>query len=186
MSIAPSRMAQLGMIPPLIALAGLPLTEGRATGMLPVAQHHPRKNTASALLGNWLPYANAALQLPSAGAYVREGIPSVPPKLVDRIWPREFVEMGELLLEFWSSTKDDKTEWRETRACRRRKVMNIFTWLQCFLSYVAVLTSQELSTIPELIPYMGTIIRVSSGSARTMQSWQHLPYSHFFWRHWCP
>ena len=36
-----------------------------------------------------------------------EGISSVPAKLAERIWRGEYVEMGELLPEFWSGQKDE-------------------------------------------------------------------------------
>ena len=44
---------------------------------------------------------------------------------------------------------------------RSRKVTDILTWLQCFGSYVAVLTPGRPQLIPEMMAYMSTIIRVS-------------------------
>lgn len=55
--------------------------------------------------------------------------------------------MGELLPEFWSAHKSED-ERKDSKAPRSRKVMDIFTWLQCFGSYVAVLTVRD----PHLIP----------------------------------
>ena len=69
--------------------------------------------------------------------------------------------MGELLPEFWSVHRLDEGEWRDTKTRRSRQVTDIFTWLQCFGSYVAVLAVRRPHLIPEMMAYMGTIIRVS-------------------------
>ena len=43
----------------------------------------------------------------TAGAYVGDGMPPVPAKLAAKIWRWEFVEMGELLPEFWAGPKEE-------------------------------------------------------------------------------
>ncbi len=144
-------LASLGLMPPTMALAGLPLTGGASTP--PVTPSGP---CAAALVGNLLPHANAALRAPARGAYVGEGLPPVPPRLVEKIVRREFVDMGELLPEFV-----DDGDRKEARTRRSRQVTDIFTWLQCFGSYV----SSKPHLIPELMAYMGTIIRVSQDYA---------------------
>ena len=107
----------------------------------------------AALMANLLPYANASLQHQMVGAYVGDGLPPVPPKLAAKIRRWEFIEMGELLPEFWAS-KDEEGDKRDSRPRRSRKVTDIFTWLQCYATYVAVLAQHEPSAVPELMAYM--------------------------------
>ena len=70
--------------------------------------------------------------------------------------------MGELLLEFWSGLRDEDAETRrEAKVRRSHKVTDIFTWLQCFGSFVSVRAQQAPAVIPELMAYMATTVRVS-------------------------
>ena len=91
------------------------------------------------------------------GVYVGEGLPPIPQKLVKRIRSSEYVEMEELLPEV--CTRDD-AEPEAKRRCSRRSP-DIFTWLQCFGVYTSVCGAQFPELIPELMAYMGTIIRVN-------------------------
>ena len=109
---------------------------------------------------NLLPLANPVLKLPVGGAYVGEGMPPVPAKLAARIRRWEYVEMGELLPEFWIGSKAEEGELK-IRTRQGQKVSNIFTWLQSYGLYVAVLAPSEPQVIPELMAYMGLILSVS-------------------------
>ena len=125
--------------------------------------------SVAAKLANLLPSANAELTPISEGVYVGDSLPPVPAKLAAKIQKGEFVEMGELLPEFWSSHREENVEGKqEIKIRRRRKVTDIFTWLQCFGSYVSVHTQHTPSLIPELMAYMAAIVRVY---ARIMQGW---------------
>ena len=93
--------------------------------------------------------------LHGAGIYVGEGLPPVPPKLAKKISAGEYVEMEELLPEM--CTRED-SEPGAKRRCSRRS-FDIFTWLQCFGVYVSIRGSRSPEMIPELMAYMGTIIR---------------------------
>ena len=121
-----------------------------------------KEMSVAAMLANLLPLTNSSLQLPSEGVYVGDGIPPVPAKLAAKIRRGEFVDMGELLSEFWSTPKEDDTDSkRETKARRSRKVTDIYTWVQCFATYVATRAPQAPQLIPELMAYLATIVRVS-------------------------
>ena len=50
---------------------------------------------------------------------------------------------------------------RPSSSRRTRKVTDIFTWVQCFNTYVSVLAPAHPETIPELMAYMSTIVRTS-------------------------
>ena len=89
----------LGVMPTAAALAGIPLAD--TGGSL----------TSSAITTfNLLPLANPVLKLPVGGAYVGEGMPPVPAKLAARIRRWEYVEMGEILPEFWIGSKAEEGE----------------------------------------------------------------------------
>ncbi len=103
-----------------------------------------------------------AEQSPHSGGYVGDGMPPVPAKLVNKIRRWEFIEMGELLPEFWVGPKEAEGDvGKEKRGRQSRKVTDVLTWLQCFGTYVAVLATHEPTIVPELMAYMGLIIRVS-------------------------
>ena len=63
------------------------------------------------------------------GVYIGEGLPPVPAKLARKIRVGEFIEMDELLPEVWIMKEGGEPEPK--RRCGR-KVLDIFTWLQCF------------------------------------------------------
>ena len=139
-----------GLLPPL---PSPPIVSGTGT-------------SASASHTNLLPYVGGGLRLSSEGVYVGDGVPPVPEKLASKIRRGEFVEMGELLPEFWSHTKGEEGEpSRETKSRKTRKVTDIFTWIQCFGTYVSVRTPPAPHLIPEFMAYMATIVRVSQDYA---------------------
>lgn len=59
-----------------------------------------QQTSAAAMLAKLLPLANLSLQLPTGGVYMGDGITPVPVKSAAKIRRGEFVDMGELLLEF--------------------------------------------------------------------------------------
>ena len=156
-------------MPPLSALPSIPQVERiqeeglHGPPMSEAVSHDP---SITAMLANLLPIANSSLQQPSEGVYMGDGIPPVPVKLAARIRKGEFVEMGELLPEFWAGPKDEDTDSRRDLKMRRsRKVVDIHTWVQCFSTYmymyVATWAPQAPHLVPELMAYLATIVRVS-------------------------
>ena len=150
------------------ALEGLPTVNGGSSGSSePLASVHtnlllaPTGARTANSLTNLLPQATASLTPASAGVYVGDGLPPVPQKLADKIRRWEFVDMGELLPEFWSLPKDEDSAKSAAPARRSRKVTDIFSWLQCYATYASVLGPQFPEAIPELLAYMASIIRVS-------------------------
>ena len=88
------------------------------------------------------------------GVYIGEGLPPVPSKLAKKIRAGEFVEMGELL-----DTKEEGEPECKKRCGRR--VVDIFTWLQCFGVYVSIRGVQSPTSILEFMAYMSMIVRVN-------------------------
>ena len=54
---------------------------------------------------NLLPLAASHAPLLMAGVYVGESLPPVPTKLASKILRWEYIEMAEMLPEFWSGAK---------------------------------------------------------------------------------
>ena len=97
-----------------------------------------------------------------AGTYVGDGMPPVPARLAAKIQRWEFVEMGELLPEFWAGLKEPEGGPAKERWARQgRKVTKVITWVQCFLTYMAVLAPADPMMVPELMAYMGMVVRMA-------------------------
>ena len=92
------------------------------------------------------------------GVYIGEGLPPVPAKLARKIRAGEFIEMDELLPEVWTMKEGGEPEPK--RRCGR-KVLDIFTWLQCFGIYVSIRGTQSPTSIPEFMAYMSMIVKIN-------------------------
>ena len=129
-----------------------PLTGGAGDTALPAAT-----------IANLLPSANPGLSPATAGVYIGEGLAPIPPALAAKIRRGAFVDMGELLPEFWAVSREEDSNMKTD--ARSRKVTDIFTWLQCYGTYVSVLAPLYPEHVPELMAYMTTIIRASQDYA---------------------
>ncbi len=69
--------------------------------------------------------------------------------------------MAELLPEFWAPTRDEAPEKCRFPPRRTRQATDIFTWVQCYVTYVGVLVAKHPEAIPELMAYFISIVRVS-------------------------
>ena len=157
--------------PPTVA-SSIPLTSGGTLNSLfgstvtaSIGAGTSLPSTGVSSLTNILPFTHPSLVPPTVGVYLGEGIPPVPDKLAAKIRRGEFVEMGELLPEFWSPRGDEGEVGRESKVRRSRKVTDIFSWLQCFGAYVSIRAPPAPHLIPELMAYMATIVRVSQDFA---------------------
>lgn len=97
------------------------------------------------------------------GVYVGEGLPPVPTKLAEQIQRWDFVDMAELLPEYWGVVPGAKlgAEALNAKATRKKKVTNILTWVQCFAVYTSVMAAKHPEATPELMAYLICILRVS-------------------------
>ena len=118
------------------------------------------------LMTNLLLQANTGLTSGVQGVYTGEGLPPVPAKLAAKIRCGTYVDMGELLPEFWATMREEDQSKLEAKAQRARFIRDIFTWLQCCGMYVSVLALQHPSWIPELMARLP-----SFRPAWTMQAW---------------
>ena len=174
----PSRTG-LGTMPSVTSLSGIPQIPGNPSeaGSTPAAtlaggtdapggSDTPAGDSVSALMANLLPQATTSLANVAHGVYVGEGMPPVPTKIASKIRRGEFVDMGELLPEFWVPPREDDAQAKSEAKTRRvRSVQDIFTWIQCFGTYVSVLAPGQPQRIPELMAYQATIVRASQDYA---------------------
>ena len=94
------------------------------------------------------------------GVYVGEGCQPVPGKLAEKIWSWEYVEMAELLPEQWATKREDLVV-PVGPPRRRRQVTDIDLWLQCFTSYVSVMSRRFPGDVVELLGYMNCVFKAS-------------------------
>ena len=163
-------LADVGSMPPVESLAGIPvIADGPNLATPPTggADGHaiPPGISVAASLANLLPAANESLSLPSNGVYVGDGLVPVPAKLAARIREGNFIDMGELLPEFWCHTREEDGQKPDMKTRRNRKVTDIFTWLQCYGTYVSVRAASNPALIAELMAYMIMIVRTSQDFA---------------------
>jgi len=94
---------------------------------------------------------------------VGDGLPPVPQKIVEQIHKGEYIEMCELLPEFWMAPREgeESATQRTAKSRGRRQTQDIHVWLQCFAVYVAVMSARWPKQVPEMMAYMMHIIRTS-------------------------
>ncbi len=126
----------LGAMPSAGALSGIPtvphgpgpsppmpteMGPSGSPGMQPGASN-------AALVTNLLPLSTTEPAATLNGVYVGEGLPPVPAKLAEKIRKWEYVEMAELLPEFWNSPKEESSETRRRSPRWARQVTDIHTY----------------------------------------------------------
>ena len=153
----------LESIPSAESMPALPSGSGSTVGNRP----DPPVSSAAAAAAfcNLLPFGASAGPQTGAAVYIGEGLPPVPNKLADRIRKWEFIDMSELLPEFWDHSPpkpaDSQNSTQQLPARRTRRVTDIATWIQCYASYVGVLSGTSPEAVPELMAYLVHIVRVS-------------------------
>ena len=164
--------AELGTMPPPASLGSVPTVEGTVpphTLSFSTASAHSDPSVSSAAAAaafcNLLPFGGGGGTQGSTGIYIGEGLPPVPSKLADRIRKWEYIDMSELLPEYWGQMSLKPAETlngaQQPTARRPRKVTEITSWVQCFASYVGVLAGPSPEAVPELMAYLIHIVRVS-------------------------
>ena len=107
---------------------------------------------------------------------VVKGLPTLPTKLVEKIWNFEFVEMEEFLpaphslriAEQGSSSHSYQdslggalSQFQALQQHKsQRRVMDITSWVQCFSLYVAVLSKKAPDMVPSMVAHLHTVLRL--------------------------
>ena len=103
---------------------------------------------------------DATLPSPTS-VFIGEGLPVVPGRLAERIRKWAFVEMHELLPELLTNHNAEEGRERSRARAGRKRTLDINAWLQCFGVFVSVVAKESPEAVPELMAYMGTMIRAS-------------------------
>ena len=92
--------------------------------------------------------------------FIGLGLPPIAKKLFERIEAGSFIEMAELLpenLNLFTTTDADQSIYK----IKRRVVTNIVEWLQCFSTYVAIVSYKQPERVSDLLGYQNLIIQAS-------------------------
>ena len=95
----------------------------------------------------------------TTAVHVGEGLPPIPGRIADKIVCWEYVDMWELLPEFWSNPTGSEGASRLERLKARSQQTTV--WAQCFALYVSVMAITYPEFVSKLMAYMCTIIRAS-------------------------
>ena len=152
-------------------LTGLPVVSVTCTGStvpLGTGENQPstsRRTTVNATMPAITSNVWASLSshittevLPAQGVYVGAGNSPVSSKVAERIRRWELVDMADLLPEVRLSTAESEGKSIQRKP---RCVTDIFSWLQCFGTYVSVLGPVYPSAILEMMAYMNLIVLCS-------------------------
>ncbi len=112
--------AGLGGMPSGDALKGIPTVNPKA------AEGRQPELSLAALWQNLLPdSSNFSKQDTKHGVYVEEALPPMPHKLADRICRWEYIDMSELLPEFWQKAEEKESGQRPSGNRRKRPVTSL-------------------------------------------------------------
>ena len=81
------------------------------------------------------------------------GLPPVPQKLVNKIQAGEFVEMVNI-----SKEQDGSSDEKKGLKQRRRQVMSILEWVQCFSIYIVVIGEKSPERVKDLLGYQALLL----------------------------
>ena len=94
-----------------------------------------------------------------------EGLPPVPHKLVSRILRGEYVDMSELLRDNLEAQRRSSSQPTSSAISglspsrSRREIPDLLSWVQCFGTYIAIITSKEPERMRQLLAYQTLIVR---------------------------
>ena len=84
---------------------------------------------------------------------------SLPPKLIKKILDLEYVDMAELVPEFWRFQEEEqKCCHQVNRTPRRGPVTDILLWVECFASMVDILYRKYPDKTSHFMTYLKTIV----------------------------
>lgn len=93
-----------------------------------------------------------------------EGLPPVPHKLAARILRGEYIDMAELLRDNLEAQRRAASTPSQTQGSahhqkHRREIPDLLSWVQCFGTYMAVVTSKYPDRVRQLLAYQTLIVR---------------------------
>ena len=128
------------------------------------------------------PEASTSKGVASKPFILSEGLPPVPHKLVLRILRGEYVDMAELLRDNQEAQRRSSSQQMSSLSSEpsssrsRRDVPDLLSWVQCFGTYVAIVTSKKPEKMRQLLAYQTLIVR----EARRCGGKRWLAYDSYF------
>ena len=170
---------QLGTLPPADVIQNLGLSEFSTSG----GDKQPDSGVGS--LASIIPLLTS---LPLGGDarekgdtkpsryLVAKGLPTLPVKLVDRIWNLEYIDMEEFLpaprsLRLAEQGKPAPSlqeslvgAFNQFQAIQsqktQRRVLDIITWMRCFTLYIAVMAKQRSDMVQCMVAHLHTVLKL--------------------------
>ena len=105
-------------------------------------------------------HAIPSLQTGHLLAIVPSGV-GVPPKLAQRIWAGEFIEMYELLPEKLGQVNVAGPSREDGRRTRGKRVTNILQWVECFHSYMGIVVQAQPERTQDFLAYASLIVHAA-------------------------
>ena len=113
------------------------------------------------------PHAMSLASVVPGGTHLNPPTPSattpwgilVPPKLAQKIWRGQFIEMNELLQKKLGQPDEGLGQTSERR--KKRRVTGILQWVECFHSYIGVVAQQQPDRVVDLLAYASLIVHAA-------------------------
>ena len=144
-------MLGLGDMPDLSALKHVLLMDAGA---------HAAADSGAPLFSPILDVPTGCGELQSSWFSLGEAFPSIPEKLVRRIQSLDYVDLAELLPDNMELQRLVDTESRHGSGQRQpQRVASLMTWVQCFVTYAAVVPEAHPHCMRDLMAYLRMIMR---------------------------
>ena len=89
------------------------------------------------------------------------GLPPVPARLVKRIKEVMYIKMSELLPDHLSSAEFNISDQSTSSKSKLCEVNNIMDWIQCFDTYIAIISCSAPHRVADLIGYQSWVVSAS-------------------------
>ena len=89
---------------------------------------------------------------------------AIPPKLAQKIWRGDFVEMTELLPDKLGQLDPPETsgsKGADKKRSKGKRVANILQWVECFHSYIGVMVQQQPTRTQDLLAYASLVVHAA-------------------------
>lgn len=165
--------------------AGTPMMGVTPTSLLPLpifSMNGPRSSELMTAAPLALPVTSLSAKglFPPAAPRAFAHSDALPPRLKNKIWNLEFVDMSGLVPDTWCWQEEDETKCchKPHHTPRRGPVTDILLWVECYATLVSVLTTRFPDKAPELMAYMRAIVHVQ----RTYIGEGWVTYDACYWR----
>ena len=83
------------------------------------------------------------------------GLPPIPLKLVAKIKQGDFVQMHELLPDYWWTLENEHDSVAQKwQSFIRQHLLDVRVWVQCFACYAGMVAASQPEQVPDLLTYL--------------------------------